>query len=456
MNEPKSVMQSDENLIRDLHHVWHPCTQMKDHESVPPLLVDRAEGVFLYDRDGNRYMDVISSWWVNLFGHNNPVINDAIKDQLGRMAHVMFAGITHQPAIDLAETLVRITAPNLTRVFFSDNGSTSVEVALKMSLQYWVQTGHPEKNRFVYLDGGYHGETLGALSNCGIDLFRDKFEKTLMDNRKVQGPDCFRCPYGLQRETCNAECFEPMEKALQEHHATTAAVIVEPRVQGAAGMRMYPVQYLQKLQKACEALDVHIIYDEVAVGFGRTGQLFVSGEDGLAPDFLCLSKGITSGYLPLAATLTTDKVYEAFYDEYDTFKLFIHSHSYSANPLACAAANASLELLLAPNFMESLQVKIQKMQEEAKRFEQNSWCGEFRQTGMIAAVELVQDRKTKETFPLEQRVGYKIYLKALERGLFLRPLGNVVYFIPPLVIESGEIETMMQTAGECIQTVLGD
>jgi len=456
MTQPKPVIQSDEDLIRDLHHVWHPCTQMKDHESVPPLLVDRAEGIYLYDREGNRYTDVISSWWVNLFGHNHKVINDAIRDQLERMAHVMFAGITHQPAIDLAETLVNVTVPDLTRVFFSDNGSTSVEVALKMSLQYWAQTGHPEKNRFLYLEGGYHGETLGALSVCGIDLFRDKFDKALMDNRKVEGPDCFRCPYGLQRNTCNAECFEPMQQALQEQHASTAAVIVEPLVQGAAGMRMYPAVYLQKLQKACETLNVHVIYDEVAVGFGRTGNLFVSGQDGLSPTFLCLSKGITSGYLPLAATLTTDKVYEAFYDDYDTFKLFIHSHSYSANPLACAAANASLGLLLKEDFLKMLKPKVEKISEEGERFQRHAWCGEFRQTGMIAAIELVQDRETKEPFPLDQRVGYKIYQKALERGLFLRPLGNVVYFIPPLVIEPDEIETMMQTAEACIAAVLGD
>ena len=332
------------DLVRDLHHVWHPCTQHKDYETTPPILVERAEGIYLYDREGNRYMDVISSWWVNLFGHNHPRLNAALTRQLEKMAHVMFAGITHQPAIDLAETLVDLSPAGLEKVFFSDNGSTSVEVALKMSLQYWQEKGQPQKVRFAYLKGGYHGETLGALSVCGLEIFRTKFEKVLPEQLPVQGPDCFRCPYGLQRETCNAECFEPMEKALSENSDTVAGVIVEPLVQGAAGMMMYPPVYLKKLQSTCESLGIHMIFDEIAVAFGRTGSLFVCGQHDLKPDFLCLSKGITSGYLPLSATLTTDEIYSAFYGEHEDLKMFIHSHSYSANPLACAVANETLSM----------------------------------------------------------------------------------------------------------------
>ncbi len=442
------------DLVQDFNAVWHPCTQMKDHESVPPLLIERADGIYLYDRDGNKYLDVISSWWVNLFGHNHPRLNSALKAQLGKVAHVMFAGVTHKPAIDLATRLVALSPDNLQKVFFSDNGSTAVEVAVKMSLQYWRQTGQGSKRKFVYLKGGYHGETLGALSLCGIDMFRENFDEVLMDNIAVQGPDCYRCPYGMKPETCNAECFEPMQKALEEHQESLAGVVIEPLVQGAAGRKMYPPVYLKKLQSACKLHNVHTIYDEIAVGFGRTGSLFVCGEYELSPTFLCLSKGITSGYLPLAATLTENEIYAAFYDDFATMKLFIHSHSYSANPLACAVANESLAMLTENGFLESLQPKIQALGECGKRLEKIKWVGDFRQTGMIAAAELVKDKKTKEAFPFEDRVGYKIYLEGLKRGVLMRPLGNVIYFIPPLVITIEEIETMIDTAVDCICAVL--
>jgi adenosylmethionine---8-amino-7-oxononanoate aminotransferase len=443
------------DLVRDLHSIWHPCTQMKDHETVPPLMIERGEGVYLYDREGNKYLDVISSWWVNLLGHNHPRLNAALSRQLNKVAHVMFAGITHQPAIDLAERLLEITPENLTKVFFSDNGSTAVEVAVKMSLQYWQQTGREGKRKFAYLKGAYHGETLGALSLCGIGLFREKFEHNLMENIAVQGPDCFRCPYELQRETCRAECFEPMQKALQENRDCLAGVIVEPLVQGAAGMKMYPPLYLKKLQEACRANDVHSIYDEIAVGFRRTGSLFVCGEYELNPTFLCLSKGITSGYLPLAATLTEDEIYSAFYGDFSEMKLFIHSHSYSANPLACAVANESLAMLTENDFQANLKPKIRALGEYGNQLKELKWCGEFRQTGMIAAIELVADKKTKQEFPFEQRVGYRIYQEGLKRGVLMRPMGDVIYFIPPLVISTDEIKTMIDTAYDCIRAVLG-
>lgn len=446
---------ADPDLLRDFNTVWHPCTQMKDHEAVPPLLIERGEGIYLFDRGGGKYMDVISSWWVNLFGHNHPRLNAAIRGQLERVAHVMFAGITHRPGIDLAENLVRLTPPNLTRVFFSDNGSTAVEVALKMSIQYWRQEGKPERVDFVYLKGGYHGETLGALSTCGLDLFREKFSKILRENIEVQGPDCYRCSYGLTPETCRAECFEHMEKVVNGRKATIAAVIVEPLVQGAAGMKMYPPIYLQKLQDACNALGLLTIFDEIAVGFGRTGALFVCEQYNLRPTFLCLSKGITSGYLPLAATLTEERIYRAFYDEYPTMKMFLHSHSYTANPLACACGNETLSMLTEEGCLENLRLQIKHLGEYGGKLRKLKWCGEFRQTGMIARVELVENRQTKTPFPFEKRVGYRIYHEGLKHGVLMRPLGNVVYFIPPLIITNAEIETMIDTAYDCIQTVLG-
>ena len=445
--------ETESDLERDFQNIWHPCTQHKDFETIKPLMVERADGVYLFDRQGKSYLDAISSWWVNLLGHNHPRLNAALNSQLEKMAHVMFAGITHQPAIDLASSLIKASAENLSKVFFSDNGSTSVEVALKMSLQYWQQTGKENKTRFIYLKGGYHGETLGALSVCGLDIFRNKFEKVLLDNLEVEGPDCFRCPYGLNRDSCSAECFEPMEKALDQKNI--AGVIVEPLVQGAAGMKIYPPVYLKKLQSACDSHSVHLIFDEIAVAFGRTGSLFVSGQLDIRPTFLCLSKGITSGYLPLAVTLTTEEIYSAFYDDYNNWKMFIHSHSYSANPLACSVANETLAIVCQNDFMAMLIPKIRLMKELGQQIAKDSkWCGEFRQQGMIAALELVENNDSKQPFPIENRVGYKIYLEALKRGVFLRPLGDVIYFIPPLVISEDEITTMMNTARECMAVVL--
>tara|TARA_Y100001936_G_scaffold209295_1_gene215347 strand:- start:911 stop:2263 length:1353 start_codon:yes stop_codon:yes gene_type:complete len=441
------------DLARDFQNIWHPCTQHKDFETIKPLLVERAEGVYLYDREGKKYLDAISSWWVNLLGHNHPRLNAALNSQLEKMAHVMFAGITHQPAIDLASSLIKKSSDRLSKVFFSDNGSTSVEVALKMSLQFWQQSGKSNKTRFVYLKGGYHGETIGALSVCGLNIFRDKFEKVLSNNISVEGPDCFRCPYNLHRDTCQAECFEPMEKVLGDDDI--AGVIIEPLVQGAAGMKIYPPVYLKKLKSACDSNSTHLIFDEVAVAFGRTGALFVSKELGISPTFLCLSKGITSGYLPLAATLTTEDIYSAFYDDFPSWKMFIHSHSYSANPLACSVANETLEILNENNFLDQLRPKINQMDQIGRKIsEESKWCGEFRQQGMIAAFELVTSKKDKKPFPSGSRIGYKIYLEGLKRGVFLRPLGDVIYFIPPLIISEEEIMMMMDVARECISVVL--
>tara|TARA_B100000686_G_C16795440_1_gene981947 strand:+ start:2013 stop:3314 length:1302 start_codon:yes stop_codon:yes gene_type:complete len=429
---------------------------MKDHEGFPPLLIERGEGSYLIDYEGRRYLDTISSWWVNLFGHNNPRLNSALRSQLEKIAHVMFAGITHRPAVDLADSLIRLTPPNLTRVFFSDNGSTSVEVALKMSAQYWQLLGRKEKVQFAYLRGAYHGETLGALSVCGIELFRDKFSNLLLDQVEVSGPDCLRCPYNEKPESCNAECFSSMEVVLEKTGETLAGIIVEPLVQGAVGMKMYPKVYLRKLQLACDERDIHVVYDEVAVGFGRTGALFVCESLGLRPTFLCLSKGITSGYLPLAATLVEEKIFEAFYGEYSDFKMFLHSHSYTANPLACACANETLAMLTEDGFLESLQPKIKFLEDYGSRLRELPHCGEFRRTGLIGRLELVRDKKTLEPIPIQERVGYRIYLEALQKGVFLRPLGNVIYFIPPLIIDVDQIKTMIDTAYESVRKILGD
>lgn len=441
-------------IIRlDLKHVWHPCTQQKDHESLPPIPIARGEGVYLVDVDGKRYIDGVSSWWVNLFGHNHPRLNRALADQAGRIAHHIFAGFTHEPAVELAHRLCHLAPPGLNKVFFADNGSAAVEVALKMSFQFWQQNGKPRKSRFVSISDAYHGETLGALSVGGCNLYREVYRPILLEGFQVQGPDCFRCPYGLQRDCCNAECFEHLERQVTTAQEQIAAVIIEPLIQGAAGMRIYPALYLKKLRTLCDACDVHYIADEIAVGFGRTGRMFANEHAGVSPDLLCLSKGITGGYLPLSVTMTTDAIYAAFYDDYAAQKAFLHSHSYTGNPLACAVAVEVLKIFAEEAILAGLQPKMNLLQGQAHRFESLPHVGEFRRCGMVAAIEMVQDRQTRSPYPWQQRRGLEVYRQALARGALLRPLGNVIYFMPPLSITEGELQALLDIAFASIETV---
>jgi len=446
-------MTKEDLLHFDRKHVWHPCTQQKDHESLPPIPIVRGEGVYLVDVDGKRYIDGVSSWWVNLFGHNHPRLNKALTDQASRIAHHIFAGFTHEPAVELARRLCRLAPAGLNKVFFADNGSAAVEVALKMSFQYWQQTGKPDKKRFVSIAEAYHGETLGALSVGGCELYREIYRPILLEGFQVQGPDCFRCPYGLHRDACNAECFEHLERQVTEAQEQIAAVIIEPLIQGAAGMRIYPPIYLKKLRALCDACDVHYIADEIAVGFGRTGRMFANEHAGVSPDLLCLSKGITGGYLPLSVTMTTDAIYAAFYDDYAAQKAFLHSHSYTGNPLACAVAVEVLKIFEEESILQTLKPKMALMQAEATRFESLPHVGEFRRCGMVAAVEMVQDRSTHRPYPWQQRRGLEVYRQALDKGALLRPLGNVIYLMPPLSISEGELQDLLDIAYVSIETV---
>jgi adenosylmethionine-8-amino-7-oxononanoate aminotransferase len=446
-------MDKSEIIRLDREHVWHPCTQQKDHESLPPIPITRGEGVYLVDVDGNRYIDGVSSWWVNLFGHNHPRLNRALTEQAGRIAHHIFAGFTHEPAVELASRLCRLAPPGLNKVFFADNGSAAVEVALKMSFQFWQQSGKPQKSRFVSITDAYHGETLGALSVGGCDLYREIYRPILLEGFHVQGPDCFRCPYGLHRDHCNAECFEHLERQVTASHEQIAAVIIEPLIQGAAGMRIYPPIYLKKLRALCDSCCVHYIADEIAVGFGRTGRMFANEHAGVSPDLLCLSKGITGGYLPLSVTLTTDAIYDGFYDDYAAQKAFLHSHSYTGNPLACSLAVEVLKIFEEENVLTGLEPKMALLQQQASRFESLQHVGEFRRCGMVAAIEMVQERETRIAYPWQQRRGLEVYRQALARGALLRPLGNVIYFMPPLTISEDELQTLLDIAYEAIVAV---
>jgi adenosylmethionine---8-amino-7-oxononanoate aminotransferase len=447
-------MTKTELLRLDRAHVWHPCTQEKDHELLPPIPIARGEGSWLIDVDGKRYLDGVSSWWVNLFGHNHPRLNRALSEQVAKISHHIFAGFTHQPAVELAERLCTLAPGNLSRVFFADNGSSAIEAALKMSFQYWQQSSRPKKTRFLSLSAAYHGETLGALAVGGCELYRDIYRPLLLDTLQAQGPDCFRCPYGLQRDSCAAECFASLEDVAEAHQEEIAAIIVEPLIQAAAGMRIYPPLYLKKLRTLCDRLAIHYIADEIAVGFGRTGKMFANEHAGIGPDLLCLSKGITGGYLPLSVVVSTEEIYQAFYDDYPTLKAFLHSHSYTGNVLACALAVEVQKIFAEEGILAQLPAKMAQFDAAALRFRDLPHVGEFRRCGIVAAIELVQDKAAKVGYPWQERRGYQVYQAALQRGALLRPLGNVVYFMPPLTIKAEELDLLLEIAYDALLSVI--
>lgn len=440
---------------RDLAHIWHPCSQMKDYETLPPMVIDHAKGPWLYDIHGKKYLDIVSSWWANLLGHCNPEINEAIKEQLDSLEHVIFANFSHRPAIELAECLAEITPDRINKFHFNDNGSSSVEAALKMCFQFYHQTGKPEKQRFMCLTEGYHGETIGALSVGSMDLFAKMYQPMMMDNIHVQAPDCYRCPYGKDREHCACECFEHAEKAFAEHAHETAAMIVEPLLQGSAGMRIYPPLYLKKLRALCDKYDVKLIADEIATGFGRTGTMFACEQAGISPDVMTISKGLTGGYLPMSVTCVSDEIYDAFYADYGEGKAFPHSHTYAGNPIGCATALAVQKIMKEQHILETAAENAKWLTAElSKAFAHHPNVGEIRHIGLIHAIELVKDPETKEPLDAKKRTGYAIYKKALERGLVLRPLGDILYFNPPLNITREELSTAIELAHESITDIL--
>ena len=424
---------------------------MKDHETVPMIPLRAGSGVWLEDFAGRRYLDGISSWWVNLFGHANPTINAAVREQLDRLEHVIFAGFTHPPAVTLAEELTRIAPAGLNRCFFADNGSAAVEVAVKMSFHFWRNSGQPRKTRFITLSNSYHGETLGALAVGNVDLYKSIYRPLLMDVITVPSPDSFERNAGVSESQHAELMFGLMETALEQNHAEVAAVIVEPLVQCAGGMRMYDASYLKLLRAACDKYGVHLIADEIAVGFGRTGTMFACEQAGIRPDYLCLSKGLTGGYLPLSVVLTTDTVYDAFYDEYIKLNAFLHSHSYTGNPLACAAANATLALFREQPVLERNRATATRMAAAVEHLRDHPHVADIRQRGMILAIELVRDKARRTPFPWQERRGLRIYRHALERGVLLRPLGTTIYFMPPYIIEPEEIQLLARVAAEGVE-----
>ena len=432
----------------DLKYIWHPCSQMKDYETLPPIVIDHGKGSYLYDIDGNEYIDIISSWWCNLLGHCNPEINAAVKEQLDKLEHVIFANLSHETAIRLCQELIKVVPKGLVKFNFADNGSAAVECALKMAFQYHAQTGQPKRTRFMCLSEGYHGETIGALSVGSMDLYAKIYKPMLMDTIHIQAPDCYRCPYGRHRENCQCECFENAEKDFSKYGDTTAAIIVEPLLQGSAGMRIYPALYLKKLRKLCDETGVLLIADEIATGFGRTGRMFACDHAQISPDIMCISKGLTGGYMPMAITITTQKIYDAFYADYSEGRAFMHSHTYSGNPLGCSAALAVQHILRDGKILEKAQITAEYLTNKLfEKLGSHKNVGEIRHIGLINAIELVKNKSSKESFDPKLRIGYQIYKKALKKGLLLRPLGDVLYFNPPLNINK---DTLDKAIDRCI------
>ena len=432
--------QNNRELVaEDLKHIWHPCTQMKDHETLPLIPIKRGEGVYLYDFEDKRYIDAISSWWVNIFGHVNKHISSRVKEQLDSLEHVLLAGFTHQPAVNLADRLVKLTPNGLEKVFFADNGSSAVEVALKMSFHYHKNRGE-QRPLFLSLSNSYHGETIGALSVGDVELYKETYAPLLIS--------CIQTPVPIdQSEESAKEAIEELEKILKERGSEISAFIIEPLVQGAGNMHMYHPLYIKLAKAICSKHGVHLIADEIMTGFGRTGTMFACEQADITPDFMTLSKGLTGGYLPLAVVMTTDEIYNAFYCDYGEYKAFLHSHSYTGNPLACSAALATLELFEASDVIGENREKSAYILGKLERFKKLSNVKEVRQTGMISAIEL-------QGYTPKERIGLKVYQYGLDNGVLLRPLAHIIYFMPPYIITYEEIDRMIDVAYDAIDRLL--
>ena len=444
-----------EELDRRL--IWHPFTQMKDYIKEVPLIVERGEGSYLVDIDGKRYLDGVSSLWVNLHGHRKKKIDDAIRNQLDQVAHSTLLGISNVPAIELAKELVEIAPAGLRKVFYSDNGSTAVEVAVKIAFQFWKQKGNGRsKHTFLSFINAYHGDTIGSVSLGGIDLFHETHGSLLFPVYRAPYPYCYRCPLARSYPSCGMECLNRVDEILSTHHQKIAGLVIEPMIQGAAGMITSPKGYVKGIRELTKKYNVLLIADEVATGFGRTGRMFACDHESISPDILCLAKGITGGYLPLAVTLTTEDIFNAFLGEYKEKKTFFHGHSYTGNPLACAAAVANLKVMKEEKVLEKLQAKIHFISEALKEYEKLGHVGDIRQLGMMVGIELVLDKATKEEYPFEDRIGTKVIGEARRNGLIIRPLGNVIVLIPPFSMSQDELNEMLSITYHSIEKVTED
>lgn len=446
----RTALQKD-----DCEYVWHPFTQMQEWEGQPPLIIKRGKGSYVYDMDGNAYLDATAAIWVNVHGHRHPRIDQAIRHQLTQVAHTTLLGLSNPPAIQLAKGLIRLAPKGLRKVFYSDNGSTAVEVAAKMAIQYWRQCPNPQpgKTRFIHLGLSYHGDTVGSVSLGGIDLFRRPFSSLLFPSHDIEPPYCYRCPLQLHFPQCGLACLDPLEKLLQAKHQEVAALILEPMVQAVAGIIPSPPGYLKRVRELCTRYKILLIADEVATGFGRTGRMFACEHEGISPDIMAIAKGLTGGYLPLAATLTTIDVYKAFLGEGHEDKTFFHGHSYAGNPLGCAAALANLDIFKSERTLSKLQRRIPKFRTALDSLTEDPWVGDIRQCGYMVGIELVQHKSQKIPFPASERIGQKIAMTARALGLLIRPIGTIMILMPPLSASVKELHQMVSILKLAISVV---
>jgi len=439
----------------DKRYVWHPFTQMKDYMDMNPLVIEKGEGCYLVDIDGNKYIDGVSSLWVLVHGHGKKELLAAIEKQSKTLCHSTLLGLANVPSVILAKKLIEIAPKGLSKVFYSDNGSTSVEIALKMAYQYWQQKKEKKRKRFIAFTNAYHGDTIGAVSVGGIDLFHQIYGPLLFKTYKAPSPYCYRCPLKLNQETCGQACVEMFEKVVKAYHEEVCAVIIEPLVQGAAGMILQPPEWLYAVWKIAKEYNLLFIADEVATGFGRTGNMFACEEEKISPDFMCVAKGITGGYLPLAATISTDEVFNGFLGQFDEFRTFFHGHTYTGNPLACAVAIESVNLFKKEKLLNKLQQKISFLDKALERFADLPHVGEVRQKGFMVGIELVKSRKTKRLYPAGEKIGQKVIWEARKRGVVIRPLGDVIVLMPPLAIDKPTLEKLVDVTYESIRAVTG-
>lgn len=454
---PSRAKWSRADLARlDKRLIWHPFTQMQEYGHEDTLVIERGRGNYLYDVNGKKYLDGVSSLWCSLLGHRRKEIDDAIACQLKQIAHSTLLGVTNVPAVHLAQQLVEVSPPGLTKVFYSDNGSTAVEVALKMAFQYWQQAEgrkFASKTTFLALENGYHGDTIGSVSLGGIDLFHKTYKPLLFKTYKAPSPYCYRCPLGLNPNRCRMECADEAEKVLKKHQRSIGALVMEPIVQGAGGMIVHPPGFLKRMRELCSKHGIFLILDEVATGFGRTGRMFACDHEGVEPDLLCLSKSLTGGYLPMAATLATDRVFEAFLGRYEEYKTFFHGHTYTGNQLGASAALAVLEFLEKRRIIEKLPSLVRCFGKKLQSLAGLDMVGDIRQAGLMVGIELVRNKRTKNPYPSKARIGHRVCMHARRHGVLIRPLGDTVVLMPPLTITRPQIDHLVDSARRGITAV---
>jgi len=453
--DAKESLTSVKKLKNSFDYLWLPFTSFHDSIDYPPLIIERGAGIYIYDVSGKNYIDAIGSWWVSIFGHNHPRISNAVKCQLDKIEHIMMAGLISEPALRLSHILGGMLPDGLNKIFYSDDGSTAVEVALKIALQYHSLQGS-NRSEFVAFDGGYHGDTLGAMTVGSIPQYHSLFHERFKSFHFANSPYCYRCPVGLKQSGCNVECMNSLKSIFEEKGDRIAGCIFEPMVQGAAGMRVYPSKVLERIFSLCKEFEILTIADEVAMGFGRTGKLFACEHAGYTPDIMCLAKGLTGGYLPLSATIVKKEIFGEFKGDHLSNRTLNHGHSFTGNPLAAAAACASMELIKEYDVPSSLYGKIAALRSQLDKFSEFDIVGDVRTLGMVGAIELVADKNSKKKLPPELRIPFKIAQKALKLGVIIRPLGDVLYFMPPFISSEEEIEKMTFLTHRALKEILDE